>query len=135
GDLDSQAVTDDDRVLMQEVRDKIMSIQREHCTACKEFWFDLNIQNGLCSKCRSRKDPTKFHPSNQMFPGITPNHLTPLTQMEEMMISPVHCIVQLWQINGGQYKYTGHICNFLREVAVFHRTVPLLPEEIDVVIL
>src|ERR1700728_5109228 len=57
------------------------------------------------------------------------------TQMEEMLISPVHALIQLWQIRGGQYKYTGHTCNFPRDNVVFHSTVPLLPEECDIIIM
>ena len=52
-----------------------------------------------------------------------------------MLISPVHALVQLWQIRGGQTKYTGHTCNFPRENAVFHAKVPLLPEECDIIIM
>jgi hypothetical protein len=59
-----------------------------------------------------------------MYPGPGANHLPELTQMEEMLISPVHALIQLWQIRGGQYKYTGHTCNFPRDNIVFHSTVP-----------
>lgn len=52
-----------------------------------------------------------------------------------MLISPVHALIQLWQIHGGQYKYTGHTCNFPRETAVFYAKAPLLPEECDVIIM
>lgn len=70
-----------------------------------------------------------------MAPGLVPEHLPKLTQMEEMLIAPLHTLVQLWQVRGGQYKYTGHICNFPRETAVFHTTLPLLPEECDIIIM
>ena len=69
-----------------------------------------------------------------MYPGPDPD-LPPLTQMEEMMISPVHALVQLWQICGGQTKYTGHIYNFPRNQSTFVHQVPLLPEECDVIIM
>ncbi|KIM91794.1 hypothetical protein PILCRDRAFT_58064 [Piloderma croceum F 1598] len=70
-----------------------------------------------------------------MYPGDGASHLPELTQMEEMLISPVHALVQLWQIRGGQTKYTGHTCNFPRENAIFHAKVPLLPEECDIIIM
>jgi hypothetical protein len=68
-----------------------------------------------------------------MYPGDGISHLPELTQMEEMLISPVDALVQLWQICGGQTKDTGHTCNFPRENAVFHAKVPLLPEECDII--
>jgi hypothetical protein len=78
---------------------------------------------------------SKWQPSNNMYPGPGANHLPELTQMEEMLISPVHALIQLWQIRGGQYKYTGHTCNFPRDNIVFHSTVPLLSEECDIIIM
>ncbi|KAJ6578932.1 hypothetical protein B0H10DRAFT_2343751 [Mycena sp. CBHHK59/15] len=90
-----------------------------------------------CLKCRAKKNYTKFQDSNAMNPGVVPGpeDLPPLTQMEEMIISPVHALVSLYQIRGGQFKYSGHCCNFARETAVFHNKVPLLPEECDVIIM
>ncbi|KAH6907946.1 hypothetical protein BKA70DRAFT_1104335, partial [Coprinopsis sp. MPI-PUGE-AT-0042] len=52
-----------------------------------------------------------------------------------MLVSPVHALVQVWQIRGGQHKYTGHICNFPRDNRVFFDKLPLLPAEIDIIIM
>jgi hypothetical protein len=109
-----------------------MGITMESCELCHEEWFDLQVENGVCANCRKG---SKFQPSNNMYPGVGASHLPELTQMEEMLISPVHALVQLWQIHGGQTKYTGHTCNFPRENAVFHGKVPLLPEECDIIIM
>src|ERR1700677_4051802 len=89
-----------------------MDIATESCSLCHEEWFDLEVENGACKN--SRKSP-KFQPSNNMYPGNGASHLPELTQMEEMLISPVHACVQLWQICGGQTKYTNTInrCNLL----------------------
>ena len=80
----------------------------ESCDLCHEEWFDLKVENGVCEHCRKG---SKFQPSNNMYPGDGASDLPELTQMEEMLISPVHALVQLWQIQGGQTKYTGHTCN------------------------
>ena len=109
-----------------------MAISMETCDLCHEEWFDLKVQGGICEKCRKS---SKWQQSNNMYPGPGANHLPELTQMEEMLISPVHALIQLWQIRGGQYKYTGHTCNFPRDNMVFHNTVPLLPEECDIIIM
>ncbi|KAJ7347065.1 hypothetical protein DFH08DRAFT_668232, partial [Mycena albidolilacea] len=71
---------------------------------------------------------------NQMDPGPAAN-LPNLTQIEEMIISPVHALVSLYQVRGGQFKYSGHCCNFACDTAVFHNKLPLLPEECDVIIM
>lgn len=70
-----------------------------------------------------------------MDPGPDVQNLPELTQMEEMLISSVHALTQLWQVNSGQYKYTGHVCNFPRKTAIFHKKVPLLPEKCKIIIM
>jgi hypothetical protein len=130
--LTDLAVSAEERALLATARQKIMDIKMEQCNQCHEKWFDLNVQDGACAKCR--KD-NKYKPSNKMFPGIPPPDLPELSQMEEMLISPVHALVQLWQVRGGQFKYTGHICNFPRETSVLHHKLPLLPEECDIIIM
>jgi hypothetical protein len=39
------------------------------------------------------------------------------------------------QIRGQQYKYRGHIVHFLRDVGKVYRQLPLLPPELDVILL
>ncbi|KAJ7302069.1 hypothetical protein DFH08DRAFT_723543 [Mycena albidolilacea] len=102
------------------------------CNSCNERWFDLDVKDGKCDKCRKK---LKFHASNQMDPGPAAN-LPNLTQIEEMIISPVHALVSLYQVRGGQFKYSGHCCNFACDTAVFHHNkLLLLPEECDVIIM
>lgn len=132
--LSTSAVSDEDKVLLKNCRQKLTAITMESCNFCHEEWFDLNVTNGKCKKCTRSN---KWQASNNMYPGPDPDPaiLPPLTQMEEMLISPVHALVQLWQIRGGQTKYTGHICNFPRNTAKFISKVPLLPEECDILVM
>jgi hypothetical protein len=103
------AVSSEDKILLENCQNKLMYIVMEICDLCHEEWFDLKVENGVCENCWKG---SKFQPSNNMYPGDGASHLPELTQMEEMLISPVHALVQLWQIRGGQTKYTGHTCNF-----------------------
>ncbi|KAJ7832536.1 hypothetical protein B0H14DRAFT_2364696, partial [Mycena olivaceomarginata] len=89
--LAEPAVSASDKALMDNVRDVWMKIMMELCTGCDERWFDLNIRDGKCEKCKKRP---KFQDSNQMNPGLVPD-LPPLTQIEEMIISPVHALISL----------------------------------------
>ena len=130
--LQQSAVSPEEKQQLEIVRQKIIDIRMEHCVYCHEKWFDLKLKDGKCSKCQKG---SKFQVRNKMYPGIVPPALPQLSQMEEMIISPVHALVQLWQVKGGQYKYTGHICNFPRENAVMVAKVPLLPEDCDIIIM
>ncbi|KAJ7239238.1 hypothetical protein C8J57DRAFT_1086498, partial [Mycena rebaudengoi] len=82
-----------------------MKVEVETCSSCHEQWFDLAIQDRKCAKCRSGTNPTKYTESNKIFPGLAPN-LPLLTQMEEMLLSPIHALVALYQIHGEQTKYS-----------------------------
>lgn len=128
----TSAISAADKQLLANCRQKLMNITLESCNFCHEKWFDLDVENGKCKGCRKS---TKYQASNKMYPGVVFAHLPELTQMEEIIISPVHALVQLWQVRGGQTKYTGHTCNFPRENAVFYTKVPLLPEECDFIIM
>ena len=101
--LSDLAMSPEDKLLLDEVWQWILDIKMESCTLCYEEWFDLKVLNGICAKCRKS---TKFQPSNQMYPGPAVSTLPELTQMEEMLISPIHALVQLWQVHGGQFIYT-----------------------------
>ncbi len=107
--LQESAVSAEEKQQLQVVRQKIMEIKMEHCVYCKEKWFDIKLKDGKCSKCQKNQ---KFQAINKMDPGIIPQALPQLTQIEEIIIAPIHALVQLWQVQGGQYKHTSHICNF-----------------------
>ncbi|KZT34517.1 hypothetical protein SISSUDRAFT_1065241 [Sistotremastrum suecicum HHB10207 ss-3] len=130
-DMSAPAITPEDQERLKSFREKAMDIRLQYCKDCHEEWFGLDVKSQVCKRCRSS---AKFKDSNNMYPGPDIAHLPTLTQMEEMMISPVHALLQVWQVNGGQYKYTGHCCNFPRDVATVHTRLPLLPEECDVIV-
>src|SRR2546423_6143889 len=43
-------------------------------------------------------------------------------------------MMQAWSVKGGQTKYAGHCCNFIRDTANIVNKVPLLPKDIDIVV-
>ncbi|KJZ71746.1 hypothetical protein HIM_08888 [Hirsutella minnesotensis 3608] len=42
---------------------------------------------------------------------------------------------KVWQVRGAQYKYRGHVVHFLRNVGRLFEELPVLPEELDIVLL
>jgi len=42
-------------------------------------------------------------------PGDVPTELSTLTQIEEMLIARVHVYVEIQQIRGQQYRYSGSV--------------------------
>ncbi|KAM4067814.1 PIF1-like helicase [Hirsutella rhossiliensis] len=55
--------------------------------------------------------------------------------VEEMLIARVHVHVKVLQVRGAQYKYRGHVVHFLRNVGRLFEELPVLPEELDIIIL
>jgi hypothetical protein len=114
-----------------------------HCTRCKETWFNNNVVAGICKKCRTSRDKAKkddepflMSIENSMDPGrAAPPHLPKLTEVEELLIARVHVIVEVHQIRGAQYRYSGHVCNFLRDVGKVYNKLPILPKDLEIVLL
>ena len=87
--------------------------------------------------CRSTKEDEPFllSASNNIDPGEFDVDLPALTEVEQMLISRVHVFIELRRVRGQQYKYTGHIINFIRDTGRVYNKLPLLPRHLDVVIL
>ncbi|KAF8193692.1 hypothetical protein BJ912DRAFT_824272, partial [Pholiota molesta] len=97
--LDECAVSAEEKARLDTVRRKLMEIEMETCSKCHERWFDLNVKrDSVCANCKKNN---KFQETNAMDPLPMPlENLPALTQMEEMLIAPVHALIQLWQVRG-----------------------------------
>lgn len=56
-----------------------------------------------------------------MDPGDVPTFLPELTQVEEMLMSRVHTIIEVRQVHGQQYFYRGHVAHFLTDAPKIHK--------------
>ena len=72
--------------------------------------------------------------ANNMDPGSVPLALQGLTQVDEMLISPVMPIMSVYHLPLGQYGYSGHVINLPQDVASFVCTLPRMPSQLDVVV-
>lgn len=140
----SPAVTDRDWKLLQNFHRQIGKEVMEMCSRCDKKWFRLKLtQQGVCEDCvRVDKDvpgtedePFLYTHANSMDPGPMPHILPELSQVEEMLIARMHCFVEVRQVHGQQYKYRGHICNFLTNAGKIYNTLPLLPEDLQIIII
>ena len=66
---------------------------------------------------------------------IKARYLPKFTQVEEILIAKVHVVVEVYQIRGQQYRYSGHVCNFLRDVGKIYNKLLLLPKNLEIVLL
>ena len=78
----------------------------------------------MCMWCQRDGAIHRLSSRNHMDPGTKPQVLGVLTQVEEMLIACASPILQLMHSIGGQYKYWGHVINFLQEVKYVAKTLP-----------
>ena len=69
-----------------------------------------------------------------MDPGIVPKELTGLTQIEEILISPVMPMMSVYRLPHGQYGYSGHVVNLPQNVSSFVSKLPQLPNDLDILL-
>lgn len=70
-----------------------------------------------------------------MYSGLVPSSLPELTSVEEMLIARVHVFIEVRQVRGQQFKYKGHVVNFLQNTGHIYDTLPLLPKDLDIVLI
>jgi ATP-dependent DNA helicase PIF1 len=107
---------------------------------CKELWFDIKIKDGVCQRCIARDreqgdGPPLMSAANNMDPGPQLDNLPELTDMEQMMISPIHISMHMVHMKGAQYRYKGHVMTFLRDVPDVVTVLPRLPQHCNVVLI
>ncbi len=113
-----------------------------YCTRCKERWFDVvPMDDGVCKRCHLKDDkkridePFYYSADNHLDFGDVPDNLPSLCPAEEMVIAKVHVAINVFTVRGQQYNYRGHVVHFLRDVGKIYHELPLLPKDLDIVIL
>ncbi|KAJ3535345.1 hypothetical protein NM208_g7167 [Fusarium decemcellulare] len=140
-DLSHCPLSDRDKELLEKFWTELENDRMENCVRCQETWFDMGLKDGVCKRCiakdknKQEDEPLFFSAENQLDFGSIPAFLPQLTRIEEMLIARVHVFVNVMQVRGQQYKYRGHIVHFLRDVGKVYRQLPLLPSELDVILL
>jgi hypothetical protein len=84
---------------------------------------------------KDKQDPPLFSDANHMDQGPIPIHLRALSDVEEMLIARAHVHRQIARVRGHQYQYTGHVVCFAQNTPKVWHQLPLLPRELDIVIL
>lgn len=140
--LRDPAISQDDWDCLERMNERLELDQLETCMWCCERWFDMRLNGqGVCARCvrddnrRAHDEPRLFSADNNTDPGEMPAGLRALTEVEELLIARVHPIVTVRQHRGGQYHYREHVCSFILNVAKIYRKLPLLPRDINQLVL
>ena len=77
-----------------------------------------------CSRCsRDQHEVKLFSAANNTHPGPIPAELLDLTQVEEMLISPI-LPMTVYRLPHGQLGYSGHVINLPQNVSSFVSSLP-----------
>ena len=131
-DLHAPALSEIDMRRLKVFHRALAREHMEYCQRCREKWFDMNLHSGVCSKCRycdkyrSEELPFLMSSANFADPGPVHVDMPALTQVEEMKIARVHVFIEIRQVCGQQYKYSGHVCNFHISTRVLSWRCPVL---------
>jgi hypothetical protein len=113
-------------------------LEHRQCTICKEAWptrQSLAAETYICFRCkRDKKSPKNFSAGNDMDPGIVPEQLRGLTQVEEMLISRICPIMQVYRKHGGQRGYKGHVLNLPQDIQSFLDRLPARVADLPVLV-
>ena len=106
--------------------DRLEEVQM--CHVCQESYVRIQVfktnTNTVCIWCKRERTNQRFSVGNHIDPRTQPHVLGVLTQVEEMLIACASPILQVMHSIGGQYKYWGHVINFLQEVKYVAKTLP-----------
>jgi hypothetical protein len=141
--LDQPALADGDIAYIAKFYTELAKVKMETCNTCNRCWFDLKVFQNECEVCRKERQHFSGLPdwvplygaANNMDPGLMPPELPTLIRTEEMLLARVHVFIEVRQYRGVQYKYRGHVCHFaVNSGRVFSR-LPVLPQDLDILIL
>ena len=136
---DTGFVPDNQWQLIQDFNTTMDMVEMELCSRCQERWFSMNLKDTVCHKCylRDRKTcvPYLMSAANQMDPGVVPDYLPELSQLEEMIIARSHVQMMVFRYRGHQYHYSGHCVSFMQNTARTVNVLPNLPAELDIVLI
>jgi len=136
------ALNAEDEAAFRAFNKALQDVDMTTCHRCNERWFDMNLQYNICQQCRKddldsrrKNGPFMWTAGNDMDPGVVDPALPVLTQTEEMLIARVHVYVEVRQVRGQQYRYTGNVVNFYRKNTTVFAKLPQLPRNIEVLVL
>jgi Helitron helicase-like domain at N-terminus len=144
---DPPFIPPEDWKLLENFRLELEKYRMEYCGRCKEKWFEMRLKvhrrwpEAICHRCWNKDQKVQdgddffFSAANNMDPGAIPSSLPALSQVEEMVIARAHVQMVMKRVRGHQYHYSGHCVSFMQNNIKLFDALPLMPEDLDMVLL
>jgi len=118
---------------MDKFLEDMASLNSYHCSNCKERWFSdedgCDASGFKCNFCRGTSGE-KFAASNDMnpeFEKLTLQNridLANITQLEEMLLSPVIPLFTVYRKDNGRVATSGFVANFRQDNVTVVNQIP-----------
>ena len=100
--LSDNMISEDEHKMLKKFWKKMDNIRYNTCPICNERIPSMTLVNGSCRRCNTEKsNPKKFSSENNMDPGVVPDELKGLTEIEEMLIAQVFTVMTVYRLRGG----------------------------------
>jgi hypothetical protein len=112
-------------------------LKQYYCDRCHESWPTTKNSCTTCSKDKERL----FSRLNNMIPLL--DELPPqiqkdfedLTQIEEMLISPIVPIMSIFRLSGGQLVNNGFCASFHQDIQPITKELPRLAADVSIIVI
>lgn len=121
----------------QHFRKAINELKWGWCLECNTKFPNMSAR-GLCNFCKKDKDKhseySLFSARNLMNPGRVPIELSRLTNLESLLIAPVHPVMSVYRVKAQHYKYGRNVINFVQDVNVIASVLPHKTKDLSAVL-
>ena len=67
--LDQFAISEENRGLLQNFNNELLSVTMDECIVCCEKWFDMKVNDaGICRRCQNPEKAKLYQESNHLNP-------------------------------------------------------------------
>lgn len=114
--------------------------EHQLCNVCHEVWptqtcLKDDTSTYTCTRCkRDKGNPKRYSSENDMDPGVVPECLQKLSQVEEMLIARTCPIMCIYCKHGGQRGYKGHVINFPQDIQGFLNKLPCSVNDLPILV-
>lgn len=108
-----------------------------HCKQCHESWPTNKNQCLTCAKDKNGlfTEQNGMIPLLDKLPTQIQKDLENLTQIEEMLISPIVPIMSVYRLSGGRLINSGYCASFAQDIQPICDQLPKLPSQVSLIVI
>ncbi|KAK8208725.1 hypothetical protein IWZ01DRAFT_574706 [Phyllosticta capitalensis] len=110
----------------------------ERCSRCSEEWLDMELEGGICKRCRKLDTPGSnpahfFSNENLLEPSCV--DLPPLSEIKEQLIAAAQAVVSVRLVRGPESRFQGYVVHAVRENVWIPKKLPVASDELEQVVI